>query len=344
MVKEFEGDLEIDEAFTTEPMMAMGLGKIDVPTGPKFEWNTKELEGLAKAFVASGNRALALWLLPSELIFWSILHASCTHRVRTELGLQDLDRSKDESPEAQQLYQEMFLDSISPILANGGPLAFRDHVRGVGTRELKFFLQRELNAPPAMRHFIPEKILNDGIRATLATMLTTVYAAVETLATDLWIEAMNRSPRLAMAFMEANDKKSLTFQTLIDFELDLRQAMGTILADDEKVSFKSFKNIRNSYKAVFGDEVDSAFTDFDAMRKVEQIRHLFAHRGGVVDRDFRRNVRDFPELNKYEEGTYLELTGPMVREYLRVCFDTAEKLFRFVDDRLQAEAANEAKR
>jgi hypothetical protein len=65
--------------------------------------------------------------------------------------------------------------------------------------------------------------------------------------------------------------------------------------------------------------------------RTEKTRHLFAHRGGMVDRKFRDEMKDFPEFESLVIGERLRLTGRVVTEHVDACVKCGTGLVRAVD-------------
>ena len=78
--------------------------------------------------------------------------------------------------------------------------------------------------------------------------------------------------------------------------------------------------------------MQGTFDDSSKVYQAEQIRHLIAHRGGVVDGKFKEKMKDVQEFQGAEIGEYLELSGPFVKANLEACVRCAMNIFRFVDD------------
>ena len=62
------------------------------------------------------------------------------------------------------------------------------------------------------------------------------------------------------------------------------------------------------------------------------VRHLIAHRGGLVDAKFKSDVKDFPEYFAIEIGNMVPLTGPIVGKHLNACVVFGVSLFNAVNE------------
>jgi hypothetical protein len=331
VTKEYDGDYELEEAFPTIEVGFPGQGVFKSDDRWGLEAFIPEFGFIAEAFNNDIKRNSSLWKLPSELIFWTTFHASCTEYARRESGLDERDDSGDNTPAVETAYHKYAVECLLRLLAPG-PATFRNHVLTFGQKEMKFFLERESN-PGVLGVFLgKDRILSNGTEAILSTMLTTTYAAVETLAADLWVAALNRHRVLATVYMSKNKERTIDWDRLVKHGLDLRKTMGTILYDTNKTTFQSFGDIKNAYTGAFGSEIDAIFADTTLVFHAEQIRHLFAHRGGVVDEKFRKKMRSCTDFDRAEVGDYIKLDGPIVRKYSEGCLEFASKLFNFVDN------------
>lgn len=123
--------------------------------------------------------------------------------------------------------------------------------------------------------------------ATLTAMVTGAYGAFETLAEDLWIATANKHFGLAMAFIKSFPQRQADMVALLGDGPDLTYRMGTILGRTKKIQFNSLGDIQDNYRRTFSSGIASVLDDFSGVRTAEKIRHLLAHRGGVVDARFR---------------------------------------------------------
>jgi hypothetical protein len=93
---------------------------------------------------------------------------------------------------------------------------------------------------------------------------------------------------------------------------------------------------------VFGEGVDAAFVGATDVFKTEQVRHLLAHRGGVIDDRFRDKMKNFPDYQDLKLGEKLELKGPTVKKHIAACAECAASLFNYVDDWTEQREKGEA--
>jgi len=158
------------------------------------------------------------------------------------------------------------------------------------------------------------------------------YAAFETLAADVWIAAVNRDFSLAKNWIDKNSERQIPTSVLAGNNFNVSSLMGTILHDTKKVSFESLNDIRNQYFQTFKGELEGAFEPSDDLVKAEKTRHLFAHRGGLIDQKFKTQMSKYPEYADAVVGERLRLTGPVTGAHVNACAKCGVALLKQVDN------------
>jgi hypothetical protein len=97
------------------------------------------------------------------------------------------------------------------------------------------------------------------------------------------------------------------------------------------VNFKSWDGIKSAYHAAFDGELDDAFQPSDQIFLAEKTRHLFAHRSGFIDTEFKQAVDSFPEYRDLVIGESLRLTGQVVKARVDACLQCGAKLLKGAD-------------
>jgi hypothetical protein len=307
MVKEYEGDHEFEEVEKLDKSFRSLAGHA----------KTTDFVQIANAFARSMERVASLAALPVELIVWCQAFAQVACIARYEIGLSPRDQSRDDSPE--------FKDQLQKVFAQLDKAKITATAWHVGGHNLKQIAHTEILQSN------PEHVVA-GIEAALAAMLTTSYAAFETMAADLWVAALNRHVELADKFIERNRDKKLELPVLSGFKYDMSRSMGRVLVENRKVSFQSFNSLSEAYRNAFREIVDPVFSHPQEIYQTEQIRHLLAHRGGLIDSKFKDEMKDFDPYKDVSVGTYLRLDGPMVRRHIDACVRAGIALFSLVDD------------
>jgi hypothetical protein len=237
------------------------------------------------------------------------------HIARYRCGVSPEDESKDDEPGVH----DKIIAVYDEIVESRGayPLDFSANVLG---------------------NFLGDKAVPgigpacEGIEAVLAAMVMASYAAFETLAADLWIAAVNRHHVLATNWIEKNSERQLPANLIASYGYNTSQSMGTILRDTKKVSFESLGDIRNAYRQAFKGEMDAAFEPAEELIKAEKTRHLFAHRGGLIDQRFKSDMKDLPEYENMVVGERMRLIGPVARLHVTACANCGVALLKGVDD------------
>lgn len=307
-MKDYEGDYEFEQA------ERFG-GAHD-----RLTWSNPEYGEIGRTFTASMRRVSHLAWLPVELCYWSGLFEYAACAARHQLGLNPQDHSKDKTPEFHSLLQ-LIVAQYSPSRQADNPYL---HVAKIGVPRIKEILRSEIenNGP---------KYRTSGIEAVLAAMITAAYAAFETMAADLWIAAVNRSPDLAKRFSEKHPDRQIPLNVLAGYGFDASKSMGRILAENRRVSFISFNEIRNAYRDVYRDDLGSIFSDVKAVMEAEKVRHLIAHRDGIVDEKFHKEMQEYPDYKDVPVGTSIPFNGPLACRHIKTCSVFGAALFVAVD-------------
>jgi hypothetical protein len=182
-------------------------------------------------------------------------------------------------------------------------------------------------------------VISDGFSGLLAAQVIGAWTAFETMATDLWIEVVNRRPailgeRLASAPDSENPRtgkgKSIPFDELQKHQFDLRAHMGDAMA--YKFHFSKFEDLKHAYSTIFDGE-DSVLKHLadSALWVVNAVRNLLVHRGGIVDQAFLRKVKSNPELSALKAGDEMPLDGKMTAEMTGTCIGASTGLLSEID-------------
>jgi hypothetical protein len=158
------------------------------------------------------------------------------------------------------------------------------------------------------------------------------WTAFETLATDLWVEAVNRRPDLAAAAMRAQQKKpgdadsaggsrpegkSIRLDDLAKHKFDMSRVMGTVLRDTRRFVFNRLGDIQSAYVAAFGQAAKTVFagTIFQTISCLEALRNVIVHHGGIVDAPFRARVSGDAWFSRLVENEKVWVNGKDVSNF-----------------------------
>jgi hypothetical protein len=90
--------------------------------------------------------------------------------------------------------------------------------------------------------------------------------------------------------------------------------------------------IRAAYSQAFKSELDHAFDAVPYIAVAEKVRHLFAHRGGLIDQKFRDEMDRFDESKEMMIGERLRLTGDVAGTLIAACVECGVELLTGVDN------------
>jgi hypothetical protein len=261
------------------------------------------------SFVSSFDRIAALYDLPIQLVYWSAHIARSGLQARARLGWSPEENVVDSDPQFIPIALQIMRETAA------------------GPAEVWEFGARYMSLVSASEG----KWVADGIEAALAAMVTSGYAGLETLAADLWVEAANQNADVASNWIKENADRHVPLNVLAGYNYSVADKMGTVLRNTRKVTFESWGDIRKAYKHAFKGDVDEAFEPWRPLYLAEKTRHLFAHRGGMIDRKFADEMKEHFPSEQLEVGRRLRLTGPIVRDHLNACVTTGSKLMMTVN-------------
>lgn len=286
------------------------------------------------SYSANMERVAAMHTLPLALIYWVARTTKNACAAAAEAKKPVLDAL---SPETQR-----DADVIAARLKIEEHESQQDDALGVtnsaratafGDAHLKMLVKRQLDAAqgPAHQEVMRDYYTIGGIESILFSMVTSSYAAFETLAADLWIDTLNKHPTpLAVDWCDKNNTKKIALTDLASQGFNVSGGMGNLLVEIG-ASFAKLAEIKSQYCDAFGHTAKGCFEPGDMLYLAAKVRNLIAHRGGIVDARFKKEVASFPAYADQRLGGHLSLTGSMVRELVDACVGSAVKLTLYVD-------------
>ena len=263
-----------------------------------------ELSQVAETFEVNMTRVSAISSITPELLrncFTSIVNlVNAQIKITGSLSCSGVDESQK-----KELADELArLDAISRQCM--------DDAKHIGYAFLK-------------EHHQYPGLVRSGIEAILAAQVILSWASFETLAKDLWATCINARPRsIALIILTskkgaAKDRpKSISFQTIAKYGLNLQDKVGTVLLDEEKYDFTSLRGIRLAYEDAFCvalandlEKMNQLVFSSQELRVASAYRHVLMHNGGMVDDDFRDDVKGLTlyGVDELANGSYVKLTG-----------------------------------
>lgn len=238
------------------------------------------------------------------------------------------------------------------------PAVIAAHAEAKG-RDEEIEQEHLMQGAAAVEHYhwnIPA--VGSGMQSLFSAVIIGAWTAFESLATDLWIEAVNLRPKSlglralrtcrrqrAAPELDATQQKAakpriptVTVEMLDKYDFDLKGRIGYVLWYEREFDFNTLKAIQQSYKLVFGKDCESWFVD-DLYQKqlplLEAHRHVFVHRGGKVDQFFIDRVEHIPSLALLSKGTPIHIESDVAKGYVQLATDCSTLLLNKVDVWLQ---------
>ena len=311
-MKEYEADYEYEEA-TSFPFDGAALLK---------SLKVSDYERIVTTFCDTANRIQAFHLVPIHLIGFiqTVATAHTVAIVNTGGDPTNLDQELTE--QQHDIAREVFAHLLKQMdqLAGGA----HRHIMSTGATALKELLQNDFNAKRI-------GAVSVGVEAILAAIITSGYGALETMAGDLWVVAVNRHPQLADNWIDRNEKVQFSGKDVRGYGYDMRRSMGTMLTRTKRVQFKSFNDIKDAYEHAFLRDAEPMFARQSEIWLAGKVRHLIAHRSGIVDHKFHEEMRDIPEYKDVPVDTRIPLNGPLAARHFEACLRQGEAIIRTVD-------------
>lgn len=259
---------------------------------------------LQATFVGDASQGLrsviAAGTLPFRLISHSVQqrHFDRIHtaeRIRSHLHIApDEEPSEQRREQALQTSNQRMREFIS---SDEGIKVFRDGIVS------------ELN------HKLQSSDISEAASELLVQTLVSTWAVFESSVRKFIVAWLNANPQSANPVVEAPDLKSYFGKQVVDISVigehafDLTRSMGEILFRERRLD--NLGVIRSILEAIFSDP-DTRSALGDDMWMLNQRRHLFVHKRGIVDAEYLKRTGD-----KVSLGQLLRVTSEDVELYLR---------------------------
>jgi hypothetical protein len=286
---------------------------------------TRQLQPIARAFTRNMNRVRGMGMLPINLTTVAIINEAARVEALVNKGIPlhdpritfnhpkfDSTLFDEVNEERKRLADEWVKSHPSAIFESG--------VEGMN-------LIIDSNKDMAW----------EAVQATMAAMLIGLWTAFESLAQDTWIAGVNERPiplaerTLDPRLQKGDQAKTFSFKLLVSSGFNQQRSMGTILLRERKVDFQTLGNIRDAYKAAFDGEMEPIFEAHNLeLFRLETVRNLFVHKGGVIDQKFIKRMGNEPII-KEREGGFLTVNGEYVAHKANVVSACATQLVQAVD-------------
>jgi hypothetical protein len=125
--------------------------------------------------------------------------------------------------------------------------------------------------------------------------------------------------------------KSISMREAVRARFNFTSSMGDLLLRQRAVDFQSLKTIRAAYKTAFAGELESIFgTHGRELFRLESVRNLFVHKGGLVDRKFIERMGNEPDMQD-KLGHSLSVSGEYVAHKANVTAVCSTQLIQAID-------------
>lgn len=155
-----------------------------------------------------------------------------------------------------------------------------------------------------MKNFTLEKLLESEKRYSLLYL----YAEFEYYFFKCFKYLLNKRPDII-------DKVKLNDKEIKDADGDIEQMRDKRIDKKIRSIISNIQNIFYYTKSKFGIEISVKESTLDHLKLFKEVRNLYAHRNGIIDRLFLKKIN--PELNKdkkYKNGEIFALTEEFIKE------------------------------
>jgi hypothetical protein len=312
-------DLKLDACafFANEP----------TPTLASFELKTKSLAWPFSGFWYNIFRLKNLMLAPSRTTHYVSYFTNLLARVELEktgrVSVYEPDNAQQlPPPEVSSRFIELLMEESEKRRALAGTPAAEERRRKIildTTKILHFFAA----------------LGEMSIGAMLASYITGMWTAFETLAGDLWEQALNVSPENLATLQgvpKGQQRKRIDLDIIKLHGFDLQQKMGTILRG--KYPMSGLSEIRDAYTHAFVVDADATIAAINdpVLDKLSAVRNLIVHKAGRVDQEYLERTKRFDDLPTAMLGIDLPIDSQFVADLLRSSTAVSFALLRSVDE------------
>jgi len=312
---------------------------------------TEAIKSVASAFAGNVDRIDSLARMPAGLFFWGTMlghHYAVAHnQILTSNFDSSVTVSEDDAQAIDRLVQSMTAESITQV--NADP-SLESTIWFEGNRNIKR-LERYL-----------ENVLPLAIEAVLSGIVVGAWTAVESLAGDLWEEAINLCPRglselkgtknrinkmsrgyepdsdpgVQEESRQQNLAKSVSIARIHEFTrgtCNLEKRMGSLLRGRQ--DFQSLRKIRTAYAVAFLDDahpeqIDAALCR-EALDGLSITRNVIAHGAGIADKEYEEKSNRASILPTLTAGKKLDLDAMLVKGIVDPAIEACVELIVAVD-------------
>jgi hypothetical protein len=206
-----------------------------------------------------------------------------------------------------------------------------------------------------------DAVLSQSFEAVLDAVVIGTWAAFETLAGDLWEEALNAHPDRLSSLegkettetknsiarargeegsartqddrKEKDNPRAIRLDLLGKFGFDLGKVMGKILRD--RFAFSRLEDVRMAYVKAFRYEAEGKLIvdclNSDALDCLSAVRNVIVHKSGRADGSFRIRIGSDVRFQGTKVDDPVVLDGGLVKSLVDPAVGRAVELCRLVD-------------
>ena len=290
------------------------------------EFRSEYLHLIALTFLNNLARTACFALMPAQLAVLARNNQLWLDYIDIKLGRSLNPELKEYSPGKFSAEEEKLARPIVEKYYKLSASEKRDLLANVGIA----FVEQNLTSDTNMR---------ESMTALLSTIVLESWTAFESLASDLWVAAVDQGPKdirnrvmLSKTLLVPDDQ--ITAEKIHELEYDSSRQLGSFLRDVGKVSFQKLDYIRRFYCAAFGKEIDQLFekTEDGYIFALSAFRNALIHKAGKADRRFVKTVARFEEFRSINPKDHLMLDGEIVRKLHNSAIVLGWELIGFVDN------------
>jgi len=147
-------------------------------------------------------------------------------------------------------------------------------------------------------------LIKEGIQNLLNISVVNLWTIFEVLSGDLWLEAVNPCPKtlgrsVYFAKKDRISKIILERFSCSNFSINLEHEIGTV--SFPFFDFSGIYGIKEAFDIAFGKNASTLtnrLVSQEEVKKLQAMRNLIVHRGGVIDESYKRLTREDLETGK----------------------------------------------
>lgn len=177
-----------------------------------------------------------------------------------------------------------------------------------------------------------------ALDALFASVVLGSWTAFECLVSDVWVSAVNLGPKEFRQKVEKSravrEKKDSLSDESVPSDLDPLVNYGEYLREERLVNFQTFPNIQKFYSVLFDKPtIEKLFKTSDPyIAALAAVRNVLAHKAGIADKTYEKQVKDFPEYAKFKDQDEVLLDGASAKRLYWAAAVTGTVILSHIDD------------